>query len=307
MIDRRTLTLGLGLAASLSTARASGQIAFSDPGKGPWVKDGFIRRAGGVLHYGRLGTYDAQKPTVVLLHKFGGWMADWRHVAPTLAKTRDVIAFDLPGHGDSRWDGEPPYIQSLSETAALIVGALDELGIGQIDLIGTSLGGCLSVPLAAHFPERVHRLALVSSALFGPSSLEQIATNIDEPEKKNFDAHGEPLPTDASLSADKMGLLNAAPISAEMNASRRRAGRWLQPSERGLAVTDVRGLLKRIEAPTLLLYGDRPNPYLKYREKAEAALKNSRTWFVPNSGAFVMQDNPVATAAKLIEFLDNSH
>jgi pimeloyl-ACP methyl ester carboxylesterase len=69
-------------------------------------------------------------------------------------------------------------------------------------------------------------------------------------------------------------------------------------------VTDVKGLLKRIQAPTMLLYGERPNGYLRYRKDAEAALKDVRTVFVANSGAFVMQDNPPETAKKLIEFLD---
>jgi pimeloyl-ACP methyl ester carboxylesterase len=319
MIDRRrTLTLGLGALAATAvaatpaiaeTGAATGAATgapgeYLEPGKGPWTGGGMIRRAGGQLHYATLGTPNPAQPPVVLLHKLGGRMSDWRFVAPMLAKDRYVIAFDLPGHGESRWDGPAPYIQSLGETASLLVGALNEMGIATIDLIGTSLGGCVAVPLAAYYPERIHRLALVSSALGGSHTLAEIAKTVDAPQKAIFDANGIALPMPASLAEKTFGIINSGPIMAESNASRRRAGLWIQPSERGVGITDIKGLLKRVEAPTLLLYGARDPAYIKFRQGAEAALKTSRTEFVPNAGAFVMQDNPPATAAVLKRFLD---
>jgi pimeloyl-ACP methyl ester carboxylesterase len=305
MIDRRTLTLGMGMlsAATLAAPQALAQIAFSEPGIGPWKTNALLRRAGGVLHYAELGNPQSSLPPVVLLHKLGGWMADWRFVAPSIAETRRVIAFDLPGHGDSRWDGDPPYIQTVGETASLLVGALDELGIAQIDLVGTSLGGCVSVPLAAHYPERVRNLALVSCALGSGKTLAEIGA-LDKAETNIYGPDGLPFPMDASVSAKIMGLIHPAPINAESNASRRRAGRWIQPSERGVAKANLMGMLPRIEARTLLAYGDQPNAYLKFRTAAEAALKHSHTVVIPNAGAFVMQDNPPATAAALIAFLN---
>jgi pimeloyl-ACP methyl ester carboxylesterase len=305
MIDRRTLTLGMGMlsAATLAAPQAMAQIAFSEPGVGPWKNSALLRRAGGVLHYAELGNPQSSLPPVVLLHKLGGWMADWRFVAPSIAETRRVIAFDLPGHGDSRWDGDPPHIQTVGETASLLVGALDELGIAQVDLVGTSLGGCVSVPLAAHYPERVRNLALVSCALGGGRTLAQIGV-LDKAETTIYDSNGLPFPMDASVAVRIMGLVHPGPINADQNASRRRAGRWIQPSERGVALANLLGLLPRIAARTLLVYGDQPNGYLKFRTGAEAALKHSHTVIIPDSGAFVMQDNPPATAAALIAFLN---
>jgi len=181
---------------------------------------------------------------------------------------------------------------------------LDELGIPMIDLIGTSLGGCVGVPFAAYYPERINKLALVSSALGGARTLAEIAEAVDGPQRVNFDRNtGLPIAFDSSVSKKIMGLINAEQINAESNASRRRAGLWIQPSERGVGITDIKGLLKRVEARTLLLYGDQPNSYLRFRADAEAALRNSRTEILPNSGAFVMQDNPPATAAALVRFL----
>jgi pimeloyl-ACP methyl ester carboxylesterase len=308
MIDRRTLTFGMGAlaAATLVAPPALAQIEFFEPGVGPWTDSGLLRRAGGVLHHAQLGNLASTEPPVVLLHKLGGWMADWRHVAVLIGQTRRVIAFDLPGHGESQFDGNPPYVQTLAETASLIVGALTELGVGQFDLVGTSLGGCVSVPLAAAFPERVRNLALVSCYLGGGSGTRTMADMVEMAKKESttYDSNGVPFPNDASLSAKIMGLAHPGPINAEQNASRRRAGRWVQPSERGVLMTDFLALLPRVSARTLLAYGARPNAYTSFRAGAEAVLKNSHTVEIPDSGAFAMQDNPAATGAALIKFLN---
>lgn len=310
MMNRRDLHKGLGLLAvgafGASQARAKSTPYVYAPGPHvPWTKTDTLRRAGGQLAYATLGPENSGKPPIVLLHRLGGWMADWRHVAPALAHGRRVVLFDLPGHGGSRWSGPVPYIQTLSESAALLVGAFDELGMDRVDLIGTSLGGCIGVPLAAHFPERVNKLALVSSALGGKRTLAEIAVAIDARQNQAFYPDGMPKPFEAALLTKTFGIVHADEIAREGNASRHLAGLWNQPSERGVAITDVRGLLKRVEAPTLLLYGALDPDYIKFREGAEANLKHSRTAYVPAAGAFVMQDNPAATAAILADFIEN--
>lgn len=318
IINRRMLNAGLGLFAATALAKGAqaqgvrAQTSAKPPvgpdtaPRGPWTGGGFIQRAGGRLHYATLGTDQAGRPPVVLLHKLSGWLADWRFVAPALAQGRKVIAFDLPGHGDSRWEGPAPYIQTLGETAALLVGAWDEMGIDRVDLIGTSLGGCVAVPLAAFWPERVRKLALVSSALTDKRSLAEIAVKIDEPQKKLFTPAGDPIPFDPALLTKVFGMVHPEQIALEGNASRARAGHWVQCSERGVAITDIRGTLKRVEAQTLLLYGAKDTDYIKFRAGAEAALKHSTTEFVPDAGAFVMQDNPGPTGEILNRFLDRA-
>jgi pimeloyl-ACP methyl ester carboxylesterase len=316
MIDRRNFAGAAGLVAASallgSTAHAEGHAegaavsAVVTPPKGPWTSTGEIRRGGGVLHYAAIGDGVAGKPPIVLLHKLGGWLSDWRFVAPALAAGRTVIAFDLPGHGGSRWDGAPPYIQTLGETAALLVGALDEMGHAQVDLIGTSLGGCVAVPLAAFWPERVRRLALVSCALGGARSLAAIKAAVDAGQGKLFDAAGNPRPTTAEQLVTTFGIVHPEAINIDGNLSRRAAGHWIQPSERGVALADIKGTLPRVTAPTLLLYGEKDKAYLKFRAGAEAALAHSRTEIVPDAGAFVMQDNPPATGAILRRFVSEA-
>ena len=304
--DHRTRRGALGLAAgtmaAVSAAPLLAQTGWTPP-KAPWTKTGAVGRAGGALHYAMVGAPRADRPPLVLLHKLGGWRADWRHVAERMAGDRQIIAFDLPGHGDSQWLGEPPYIQSIGETAALLVGAFTELGLDRVDLVGTSLGGCVAVPLAAFWPERVRRLGIVSSALGGPKTLAQIAEGVDRAQVDRYDAKGMPKPMGPEASAKTFGNIRAVETNPESNASRHRAGRWIQPSERGVGAADIVGTLKRISAPTLLLYGDRDPAYVRFRVAAEANLKDGRSAFVGNSGAFTMPENPPGTAEALTRFL----
>ncbi|MFI9386394.1 alpha/beta fold hydrolase [Kutzneria sp. NPDC052558] len=92
---------------------------------------------------------------VVLLHAMAGDGGTWRRLAAALAGRRVIIP-DLRGHGrSSRAAG-----YSLPGFRDDIVGLLDELGLGQVDLVGHSLGGRVACLIAQHTPGRVRRLVL---------------------------------------------------------------------------------------------------------------------------------------------------
>ena len=275
------------------------------PPEGPWEARRELRRAGGVLHYATAGPAGTGKPPIVLLHRLSGWLSDWRHVAAILGKERRVIAFDLPGHGGSQWQGRPPYIQTLAETASLLVGAFDELEIDTVDLIGTSLGGCVSVVMAAFWPERINRLAIVSSALATRRSLDQIRELIDDSQGDLFDDDGLPIVYPESMLRGTFGIIDTRDIYVESLGSRQAAGLWIQPSERGVAITDIVGTLARVQAPTLILYGEKDRAYGKYRAGAEAALPSAIFREIANSGAFAMQEEPVALSRMLSQFIES--
>jgi pimeloyl-ACP methyl ester carboxylesterase len=296
MTDRRSFIAGTAALALSGMAKAELPV---------WTSTGTIRRAGGVMHYAMRGER-GQKPPLVVLHKLGGWLADWNGVAPALAEGRQVIALDLPGHGGSKWPEPPPYIQTQGESAAAVIGVLDELGIDKADIAGTSLGGCLGVVLASAWPDRVRRLAIISSALRERRSLSEIRTNIDEKQTNLYDRRGLPYPVHKEQLEGTFGVVHSAELAIAGNLSRKAAGRWIQPSERGVAAYDFTAALRRIEAPVLLVYGQFDNAYFKYRSGVEAALRHSRAEIVPNSGAFVIEDNPATTAPVLSRFFDEA-
>jgi 3-oxoadipate enol-lactonase len=95
-------------------------------------------------------------PPLVLLHALGESAADWDGVAPAFARHRRVYALDLRGHGRSDWPGD----YSLELMRADVLGFLDALALGRVDLIGHSMGGAVAYLLAEEHPERVERLVL---------------------------------------------------------------------------------------------------------------------------------------------------
>ncbi|SED60992.1 alpha/beta hydrolase fold [Streptomyces melanosporofaciens] len=110
---------------------------------------------GGIrLAYQVSGPPDA--PPLVLLHALGEDATDWDVVAPVLARSRRVYALDLRGHGRSDW----PRDYSLELMRADVLAVLDALALGQVELVGHSMGGIVAYLIASDHPRRVARLVL---------------------------------------------------------------------------------------------------------------------------------------------------
>lgn len=118
-------------------------------------------RVNGVrLHYVTAGA----GPAVVLLHGWPQSWYEWRRVMARLAPNFRVIAPDLRGLGDS----ERPAAGYDKATLAVDVNALlEHLGVAQADVVGHDWGGVVAYCLAAQFPARVRRLAVLDIALPG--------------------------------------------------------------------------------------------------------------------------------------------
>lgn len=295
-VDRRT-ALGLlgggAIGAALSPGPADAAATAS-----PWTEEGAIRRGGGQIHYVSLGEDGPDEP-LVLLPKLGGWVADWRRVAPLMSGRR-VIALDPPGHGGSRMDGPVPYLQTVAESAALIMAALNELGVNRFALVGNSLGGCISVMMAAFWPGSVTRLGLLGVSMIGGMTRAEIDRAEREAAAPEFTSDGTPLPR-SFAQTKKFGILDPR-VNDEMNRSRAAAGPWVRASSRGVALADIPAYLPRIEAPTLILNSEGSN-YRRYEEVARARIRDVRFETIAQSGAFTHQEQPAATAAVLTRFL----
>lgn len=99
-------------------------------------------------------------PTVVMIHGLMSSRRTWSAQIQLLSDSHRVIAVDLPGHGSSR---KPDGDYSLGAHAAAIRDLMDELGVGAATIVGHSYGGGVALQFAYLFPDRVERLALVSS------------------------------------------------------------------------------------------------------------------------------------------------
>ena len=98
---------------------------------------------------------------VVCLHGVMGHGGRFRRLAQTALPERQVLAFDLRGHGRSSW--EPPW--NLDTYLDDVRESLDAEAPGRVDLIGFSFGGRLALELAASDPERIGRLVLLDPAI----------------------------------------------------------------------------------------------------------------------------------------------
>ncbi len=284
---------GLAVAPALAAQGAASQGAARPPA--PWTSEGFVARPGGRLHYLSMG----DGPPLVLLHKLGGWAPEWRTIAPILAQRYRVIAFDMPGHGDSTMFGPAPYIMTLGEHAAMIHAALKDMGVDRFNLLGASLGGCASVVLAACYPESVEKLMLLSTALFSVFTLAEVAAE-DAQIRSRYGPNWEPLPRTGEQVKE---FANLDPrVNDELNQSRAKGGAWVRASERGVEVAGVDTFLPRITAPTLLVYSDRGR-YTHFEAVGRAKLKTVEVRIIKDAGSFIYQEKPAETAAAVLAFL----
>lgn len=261
--------------------------------------EGSIPVTGGAIHYVAGGEGEQ---TLVLLHKLGGWTAEWRWIMPILATRMRTIAIDLTGHGESTMDGEPPFIVTQEEMAAQVLAALDDLGESKVAIAGSSMGGCIGAVCAALWPERVTSLITLGSALAGPVDREALQADAEKAIANGFfDEQENPQPRDPSYMERIFAMKDPAHMN-EMTLSRKAAGRWIQPSARGVGRYDYLSILPRIEAPALIAHGARGN-YGGFTEQALVLLKNGNAAAIADASAFPHQDKPEETAITMMAFL----
>ena len=265
----------------------------------PQFEEGHVPVVGGRIHYVAGGEGDQ---TIVLLHKLGGWTAEWRWIMPILATRMKTIAVDLTGHGGSTMDSEPPFLTTQEEMAAQLMATLDSLGVRKAVMTGSSMGGCIAAVCAVMWPERVSSVITVGSALAGATTREElVAARAQAIASGQFDEDDNPLPRPHSYMERVFGMSNPAHME-EQTLSRKAAGRWINPGARGVGLYDYLANLPRITAPLLMLYGDKGN-YGNFTEAAAAQLKDSRIEAIAGASAFPHQDKPEETASAIMEFL----
>lgn len=105
-------------------------------------------------------TGSGAEPSVVLLHPINTAGVVWHPVMQML--DRPTIAIDLRGHGRS----SPGHPYTVEDGYVLdVLAVLDELQLPAVHLAGGSLGGTISLALAALHPQRVHSVLTLGSTL----------------------------------------------------------------------------------------------------------------------------------------------
>lgn len=96
---------------------------------------------------------------LLLVHGGYGLTSEYDALAGSWSRDRRVIAIELEGHGHTRASGQPFRWEKFGDAVA---GVIMHLGLGQVDLLGYSLGGGASLRCAIQHPELARHLILIS-------------------------------------------------------------------------------------------------------------------------------------------------
>jgi pimeloyl-ACP methyl ester carboxylesterase len=145
-------------AGGILTVLAAARIEAAHPAAGR-----FVEVEGGRLHVLEIDPSGREEQLpIVLVHGASGNLNDLRlALGDRLARDRRVILVDRPGHG---WSDRPGGLADASPArqAALIIEALDRMGVDRFVLLGHSLGGAVASALALAWPERLAGLVLLA-------------------------------------------------------------------------------------------------------------------------------------------------
>jgi len=260
---------------------------------------------------------------LVLVHGFLDLAYSWQpFVSELLAKAQHplrIIAPDCRGHGDSGWVGAGGYYHFPDYVLDLDC-VLRTAAVGQVKLIGHSMGGTISFLYTGTFPGRVGKLVLIEGIgpvgmqfTDAPRRMEQWITELNQRGRNHFRQYSS-IEAGASQLSQTNPRLNASFAQDLARAAMKQHdnGKWIwkfDPLHRTAApqpfYTDQAAeFLRRINCPVLIVDGkdshqtrriDKPQRY--------AALADHRQVTIDDAGHMVHQDNPRQLAEVVARFL----
>lgn len=263
-----------------------------------------VEIAGTRLHLRDEGPREA--PALLFLHGFGSSLQTWDDWADDLARDHRVLRLDLPGSGLSPPDPSGDYTDA--RTVAILLALLDARGIARVTPIGNSIGGRIAWTFASRHPERTEKLVLIS-----PDGFASPGFDYDKP-------------PEVGLAVQLMrwllprALLRAslAPAYADPRAmTEARVTRYHElmrgPGTREAMIarmaqtvrSDPVPQLQRIQAPTLLLWGEQ-DALIPFANAADylRALPHARLVALPGIGHLPQEEAPARALVPLRSFLD---
>ena len=98
-------------------------------------------------------------PLVLLHGAFSAIGSSFERLLPGLSAKRQVVAFELQGHGRTADIERPMSLEAMADDVAAAIG---KLGLGQADIFGYSMGAGVALHTALRHPEAARKLVLAS-------------------------------------------------------------------------------------------------------------------------------------------------
>jgi pimeloyl-ACP methyl ester carboxylesterase len=257
--------------------------------------------------------YGGKGPAVVLLHGFGDTGDMWQPIATRLVKDHTVIVPDLRGMGLS---AHPDAGYTKKNQAVDIAGVMDALKVDKADLVTHDIGNMVGYALAAQYPSRVTKWIVIDAPLPGVGNW---AAQLSNPKTWHFNFHG---PDEERLVKGRERIfldrfyneLSANPKRIDEQTRQHYAKLYARPRamhdalEQFVAfpqdgMDNVAFLAKgRLNMPVLALGGEKS--YGAGMGEEIRFVANKVTWgIVPESGHWIMEENPNATTKIVMDFL----
>jgi pimeloyl-ACP methyl ester carboxylesterase len=234
---------------------------------------------------------DKSSLSVVFIHGSGGDREDWTAQLAGLSGVANVIALELPGHGES----EPPGETSVEAYAQWVGDFVDALGLQKVVLVGCSLGSAIAQWIALFSPKPW----LVGVGLVGAGARLRVHPAFLEGLKKDeqkalamlcdfclSSATGEPL---RGKLREKFIKISADLVHGDLSACNE---------------FDVMDSIGKVRLPTWILVGedDQLTP-VKYARYLHEAIEGSQLAVVPQAGHLAMMEKPEEFNRLLADFL----
>ena len=232
----------------------------------------------------------SSKPSLVFIHGAGGSATLWLDVFRHFERSRQVLALDLPGHGQSEPWHDVVDADRIRRYADAVEFACAQLQVERAILIGHSMGGLVALAASAAFPARVAGLVLIASAPGLNPSQEMLATFAEKREEH----------------VELMESLAWSPAT-----SRETIDRWSRTTmsaDPELTIADLRACgafdAATVLQPTLLIGGqDDRLCSPRFMAKGTAQLPAGELLVVPDAGHYVWLEQPDIAIAAIERFV----
>jgi pimeloyl-ACP methyl ester carboxylesterase len=282
------------------------------------------------VHVRTTPTDNPDAEPALFVHGLGGSAHNWTDFAGVLRHRLAIEAIDLPGHGHSAPARKNDY--SLTAHAKVVIDHLEQSGRGPVHLVGNSMGGAVSVLVAAQRPDLVRTLTLISPAVpdnrirafplrNDPRAALLAVPGLGELALRQMNSKYPPevrvAGTIAMCFADRT-LYPAERMREAVAESRARLTMpWAETaflrSMRGLAAAQfIRGrvgwaTLRKITVPTLVMWGDTDRlvapdlaPYVA------AAIPDSRLLVLEHVGHTAMMEQPELAGRAMLALVEDA-
>ena len=188
---------------------------------------------------------------IVFLHALGLDLTWWDHQIAEFGRDHDVVAFDLPGHGQSGHLDAPP---SFDATARVVAGVLAHVDAGPVHLVGLSVGGMIAQTMAVARLDLVRSLTLVATSCTFPAPVRQIVRDRAQVARTAGMATIAPLHLDRwfplAFHTQRPDVLDRAMKTLLLQDPEVHASLWDM-----VAALDVEQRLSALTCPTLVVAG----------------------------------------------------